>query len=188
MPAPERTSRAAIIEAARDLVEQGGADAVTMNAVAARVGIQAPSLYKRLKGRMELLSLAAEATVDDLAIRLAIARREAGEGDARTALLSLARALRAFAHERPGGYGLVFGPLPATARPRLDALRRAGAPVLDVTRELAGEEHALDAARTVTAWANGFILMELAGAFQLGGDVDAAFEWGVERIADAVSR
>lgn len=188
MPAPERTSRAAIIDAARELVEVGGADAVTMNAVAAKVGIQAPSLYKRVKGRMELLALAAEATVDDLAIRLAIARREAGDRDPRGALLALARAIRAFAHERPGGYGLVFGPLPATARPRLDALRLASAPVLEVTTELAGEARALDAARTVTAWANGFILMELAGAFQLGGDVDAAFDWGLERIADAVSR
>jgi AcrR family transcriptional regulator len=186
MPAPERTSRAAIVEATLELVERGGADAVTMKAVAARVGIQAPSLYKRVRGRDQLLALAAEATVDELAIRLAVARREGGA--AGEALRRLARALRDFAKERPGGYGLVMGPLPAVARPRVDALQRASAPVLEVTAELAGEAHALEAARTVTAWANGFILMELAGAFQLGGDVEAAFDWGLERMVAAISR
>jgi hypothetical protein len=29
--------------------------------------------------------------------------------------------------------------------------------------------------------------MELAGAFQLGGDVDRAFEWGLARVIDAVA-
>jgi hypothetical protein len=29
--------------------------------------------------------------------------------------------------------------------------------------------------------------MELAGAFRLGGDVDAAFAYGVERMADAIA-
>ena len=56
-----------------------------------------------------------------------------------------------------------------------------------IAAELAGPEHALEAARTLTAWASGFVAMELAGAFRMGGDVDAAFEFGVERIADALA-
>ena len=52
---------------------------------------------------------------------------------------------------------------------------------------MAGPEDGLEAARTVVAWANGFVGMELAGAFRMGGDVDAAFTYGAERIARAIS-
>ncbi len=61
-------------------------------------------------------------------------------------------------------------------------------PVLRAAAEVAGPEHALEAARTFTAWAHGFITMELAGAFNLGGDVDAAFDYGVERLSRALAR
>jgi hypothetical protein len=55
-----------------------------------------------------------------------------------------------------------------------------------VSRQLAGEEEALEAARLVTAWATGFIGMELSGAFRLGGDVDRAFEYGLAHIRRAI--
>ena len=50
-----------------------------------------------------------------------------------------------------------------------------------------GVEHALEGARLVVAWAHGFVSMELAGAFRLGGDVDEAFAFGVERLAVALA-
>ena len=104
------------------------------------------------------------------------------------ALDSLAHDLRAFAHERPHGYQLIFGPLPPGGRPDREVLARASAPVLDAVRQLAGEEHALEAARTVTAWANGFLCMELAGAFRLGGDLDRAYAWGISTLVAAIAR
>jgi hypothetical protein len=36
------------------------------------------------------------------------------------------------------------------------------------------------------AWANGFITMELAGAFRLGGDVQQAWDFGLDRVLAAV--
>ena len=36
------------------------------------------------------------------------------------------------------------------------------------------------------AWAHGFIVMELAGAFRLGGDVEQAWDFGLDRILAAV--
>lgn len=66
MPAPERTTTAAIVAAGRAIVEAHGVDALTMQAVADRVGVRAPSLYKRVSGRDALLAAVVAAALDDL--------------------------------------------------------------------------------------------------------------------------
>ena len=58
MPTPDRTSLDAIVGAASDLLEQTGLAGVTMQAVALRVGVRAPSLYKRVPSRERLIQLA----------------------------------------------------------------------------------------------------------------------------------
>ena len=184
MPTPDRTSLDEIVSAGRALLESGGLSGLTMQGVADRVGVRAPSLYKRIRNRDELVSRVAEATIRELGDRLDAAA--AGEPDARSALVALARAVRAFAHERPVAFGLVFAPGGGLAL-HPAALERAIAPVLRVAAALAGDDEALDAARTVTAWVTGFVGMELSGAFRLGGDVDRAFEFGVVRLADALA-
>jgi AcrR family transcriptional regulator len=183
MPAPERTTLDAVVRAGRDVLEEEGLAGLTMQAVASRVGVRAPSLYKRVADRQELVGLVTDATVRALAECLAAVPRS---GDARRDLEALAQALRAFAHATPAGYGLIFVPGPTATRFDAAALARAGEPVLAVVAELAGPEQALEAARTVTAWAHGFISMELAGAFRLGGDVEDAFTYGVTRLAEAL--
>jgi AcrR family transcriptional regulator len=169
MPTPDRTSLSAIVEAGRELLELGGPSKVTMQAVADRVGVRAPSLYKRVRDRDALLQLVAETTVDDLGTRLA-----ASDGT----LAGLARAYRAFAHARPEGFRLLYS-IAGSA----DTLARASEPVLAAARASVGEDRALEEARLLTAWATGFVNMELSGAFRLGGDVDEAFEYGLTRLA-----
>ncbi|MGC4813007.1 TetR/AcrR family transcriptional regulator [Micromonospora sp. DT228] len=185
MPTPDRTSLDAIVHAGREILEAAGIAGLTMQAVADRVGVRAPSLYKRVRNRDDLVRLITDATVRDLGERLAAI----GAGtDPRRELAELARAFRAFAHARPRGYQLIFAPRPDPAGPSMEALTHAVEPVLRVTAKLAGDHHALDAARTLTAWANGFVSMEMAGAFNLGGDVDQAYEFGIARLADALAR
>jgi AcrR family transcriptional regulator len=183
MPTPARTSLEQIVKAGRDIVETDGIDGLTMPSVAARVGVRAPSLYKRLHGRNELLRLVA----NDAAAELTRDLESAADGkDARRDLASLASTFRRFAHANPGAYSLIFAPLPDDARADAGWSVRASAPVIDTTERLAGTDHALEAARTVVAWANGFIAMELAGAFRLGGDVDRAFDYGIDRLGVAI--
>ena len=78
MPTPDRTSVADIVAAARDILESTGLPGLTMAAVAARVGVRAPSLYKRVGSRDELVGLVADATVQDLGDRLQQLDRAAG--------------------------------------------------------------------------------------------------------------
>jgi hypothetical protein len=49
-----------------------------------------------------------------------------------------------------------------------------------------GEDRALEAARLVTAFAHGFVSMEITGAFRLGGDVDEAYRYGVGVLVDGL--
>ncbi|MET8320419.1 TetR/AcrR family transcriptional regulator [Micromonospora sp. NPDC005189] len=184
MPTPDRTSLADIVTTARHILESQGLPGLTMQAVAERVGVRAPSLYKRVRNRDALIRLVAEAAVHDLGERLSAV---AGSGDPGRDLGELARAFRAFAHAHPAGYHLIFANGPEETRPSLDTLTLASAPALRVAANLAGPEDALAAARTFTAWANGFISMELAGAFNLGGDLDEAFEFGISRLTAALT-
>lgn len=172
MPAPERTSLVEVVAAGCDLLEEGGPAALTMQAVAARVGVRAPSLYKKVRDRDELVSLVAAHAAEDVGTRLA-----ATDGT----LAGLVRAYRSFGHDRPEAFRLLL-----TARPDPGVPQRMSEPVLRAAEDLVGPARALEAARFATAWATGFVSMELAGSFHLGGDLEDAFDYGLERLAAAL--
>jgi AcrR family transcriptional regulator len=178
MPAPARTSTEAVVAAGRAILERDGIAGLTMQAVAADVGVRAPSLYKRVRDRAALVGMVVDAVAGELAARLDEA---ATTGDPQQDLRALAAAFRSFAHANPSAYPLLFDPRSGGLSQQ--ALAESSAAVLRVSAALAGEDHALAAARTVVAWATGFLSMELAGAFQLGGDVDEAWEYGVRLLA-----
>ena len=196
MPTPARTSPEAIVTAARDILETRGLPGLTMQAVAQSVGVKAPSLYKHVADRDALVRLIADAAATDLAAHLttrtaadslattatATATATATDGDGNAAALAtLAHGLRAWASVHPEAYRLVFS---GHGSPEVAAA--TSGPVLTIAQSLVGDEDALAAARMITAWATGFISMELAGAFQLGGEVDVAFAYGIERLSEAL--
>ena len=174
MPTPERTSIEEIVSAGREILESAGPAGLTMQAVATRVGVRAPSLYKRVRDKDALHTAIAVASVDALTARLDAA------GDDLTAL---ARAYRGFAQEHPEGFRFLF-----TVDVPHDALERSAAPLIRAASALVGADDALDAARLLTAWATGFVQMELSGAFRLGGDVDRAFDYGLRRLLAGLTR
>lgn len=183
-PARARTSHDGIVAAGRELLEAGGLDAVTMLAVAERVGVRAPSLYKRFSDRGALIGAIGGAALKDLADALEPFARGS---DPSAALLEIAVAFRAFAKRNPRAYELLFMNLPPGSRPPAEFNARAAAPLLEVTERLVGEDHGLEAARLVTAFAHGFVSMEITGAFRLGGDVDEAYRYGVGVLVDALA-
>jgi AcrR family transcriptional regulator len=184
MPTPARTSTAQIVAAGRGILEAEGFEGLTMQRVAAAVGVRAPSLYKRVDGRRELVRLITADAAQDLSSTLEAA---VATGDSSRDLVAIATAFRAFAHRNPEAYALLFRRLPEDWRTDVDLSSPGFASLFRTVEAIAGPEHALEAARTVVAWANGFVGMELAGAFRMGGDVDAAFAFGAERIAKAIS-
>ena len=181
MPAHAQTSTDAIVAAGRHLLEERGIEALTMRDVARAVGVRAPSLYKRVRDRADLVRLILEDVTDELTSVLDAA---AGFGDAVANVRAMASAYRRFAHSNPVTYTLMFAP-PAVPGAAARSVR-SSATFLRVIAELVGPERALPAARMIVAWAHGFIMMELAGAFRLGGDVEQAWDFGLDRILTAV--
>jgi AcrR family transcriptional regulator len=183
-PAPARTSNDAIIRAARAILEADGLSALTMRRVAEEVGVKGPSLYKRVPDREALLRAVADGVIDDLSRTLALANTT---DDPRADLEAVAHAYRDFARQNPNGYRLLFAELPSGASPDPRILGALGEPIVRAVARLTGEPAALHGARTFVAWAHGFVSMELAGAFRLGGDLDAAFAYGIAAILAGVS-
>ena len=182
-PARARTSADAIVGAGRALLERGGLEAVTMQAVADAVGVRAPSLYKRFAGRPALI----RAIADDVAAELgAVIAPWLAIEDPAEAVRVLADRYRAFAHRSPGAYQLLFTNLLPEANPSAEANAAAAAGLLLLTERLVGRSRALEAARLLTAFAHGFVSMELAGAFRLGGDVDEAYRFAIDSIVEGL--
>ncbi|MFC7788938.1 TetR/AcrR family transcriptional regulator [Microbacterium sp. MAHUQ-60] len=183
MPAPLRVSPEELVAAIRRIAEQDGIDAVTMSAVAKAVGMRTPSLYKRAGHRHDLLRLAADDAARELVDGLVDV--SSPDRDPAKTLEELARALRAFAATAPRVSALLFAapseqaaPSPTASEPLLRILMTA------VSAAVPGDP--LPAARTLTAWIFGFSTMEQAGAFRLGGDVDEAFEFGLDALLRAI--
>ena len=183
MPARAQTSTAAIVAAGRRLLEERGMDALTMREVADAVGVRTPSLYKRVRDRSDLVRLILEDVTDELTASTDAA---ADSGDPATDLRAMLAAYREFARANPVAYTLTYAPTAVSVPGATARSERSSATLLRLITELAGPKHALPAARTIVAWANGFITMELAGAFRLGGDLEDAWNFGMDRVLDAV--
>lgn len=179
MPAPSKTSVDAIVDAGRRILEADGLDSLTLQSVAHDVGVRAPSLYKRIDNRGDLVRRIGNAVATDLDATL---QGAAGSGDPREDLRAMARAVRSFARDHPRGYALLFAPLPEDWRVDSTINARISAMILRAAGAITGPDDAMHAARTVVAWLNGFVTMEQAGAFRLGGSIDEAFEYGIDRI------
>ena len=181
-PARGRTSADAIVAAGRELLEAGGLEKVTMQAIAGRVGVRAPSLYKRFPSRGALVAT----MIGDILGEIRDHLEPPDDADPAVEIRRLAARYRAYALAHPRAYALAFTDLPPDHRPSAEANARASAPLIELAGRLVGPEHALEAARLLTAFAHGFVSMELGGAFRLGGDVDAAFAFGVDVIIGAL--
>ena len=115
---------------------------------------------------------------------------------------SLPRRSRSTIRPRPSGsWPTAIGPSPIghqgptsscsrtscpEANPTAEANAAAAAGLLLLTERLVGRPRALEAARLLTAFAHGFVSMELAGAFRLGGDVDEAYRFAIDSIVEGL--
>ncbi|MGH4027925.1 TetR/AcrR family transcriptional regulator [Actinomycetota bacterium Odt1-20B] len=160
-----------IVEAARAVLEESGAGALTMRSLADRLGIKAPSLYKHFPDKsaveVELIAL----MLSEFAVAC-----EAAETASPGSLAALTTAYRDYALAHPHLYRLATErPLPRhDLPPGLED--RAAAPLLRVCD---GDG---DLARAAWAFAHGMVILEINGRFPEGADLTAAWKKGTEAL------
>jgi AcrR family transcriptional regulator len=170
---------AAVTAAGAALADEAGLAQLSMGALADRLGVKTPSLYKHVDGLADLNHrIAVLATTE-----LGDAIRDATQGRAgHDALVAAADTMRRYVIRHPGRYASATG-TPTTEPDDPLALARqrflgSFAAVLHGYRLDADQEiHAL---RTLRSMMHGFITLEVAGSFQYDTDITTSFSWMTE--------
>ncbi len=178
-------STASVVDAAVGLVDEQGASAVSLAAVAARTGVAAPSLYKHVRNLDALQQKVSARATAELAQRLsaAVAGRSGEQ-----ALQAAATAYRDYALQHPGRY-------PLTQRvPDPDDPQHVAAAALAVHSLVAalrdyglkGDE-AIHATRIVRSALHGFVSLEVEGGFGMPQQISASFDRLIAGLAVSLS-
>lgn len=171
-PPPTRTVRstrtAQIVAAARTVLEEEGAGALTMRRLADELGIQAPSLYKHFDGKGAVASALVEDALWEIGT---VTHRALHRGGPRTPLVKLLVAYRRYSLDHGHLYRLsTSGTLDRHALP--PGLEEwAGNPWFVVTGQS-------ELAQALWSFAHGMVILELDDRYPPGSDLDAAWRAG----------
>ena len=166
----ELTPRAReVVAAARLILERSGPDGLSMRAIAAELGIRAPSLYKHVADK-ETLEVA---LIADALAEIGDVFEDAVAGSDER-LAAVGAAYRSWALAHPHLYRLMMDR--ALPRERLaPGLEDRAAATL-----VAAADGDPDAARAAFAFAHGMVVLELNSRFPPDADLDAAWKRGVD--------
>ncbi|MEU4676397.1 WHG domain-containing protein [Micromonospora sp. NPDC023737] len=173
MPRAGLNQQIVVREAAR-LVDEVGREQLTLAAVAARLGVALPSLYKHVRGADALAQKLSAFATAELAEELMTAAVGRAGADA---LHAVAAAYRSYARRHPGRYPATQQ-VPDPADPdHVAAGERAVGAVYAVLHGygITGDA-AVDAARTLRSALHGFVSLEVAGGFGLPRDLDRSYD------------
>ena len=179
-------SRDRVAEEAAVMADEIGLRKLTLVALAVRLGVRQPSLYKHidsLDGLQRGIALEAKRELGDVLARAAVG--QAGPD----AVRALAQAYRRWVLEHPGRYA-------ATVRapaPDDEDDRRVSDEVVQVVLDVLSGfglrgSHGIDAARTLRAALHGFVLLEAAGGFGLPRDVARSYSFLVDTLIAGFER
>lgn len=169
-----------VVAAAADLADRDGFGAVTLSALARRLGVQTASLYSHVRDRSALLDGVHELALGELAELVAVA---IGGRSGRQALAALADAQRDYAHRCPGRWAALQRPA-AASTVHSDGARRLATLTLAMLRGYQlPEAELVHATRLLGATVNGFVTLEANGGF---GHREPAVEVSWRRALDAL--
>lgn len=173
MPYPTQIDREKIIQQAWEMVAAAGAESFSLHKLASTLNVKAPSLYRYVKGKADLLRAVNLQTLQQL-FEVMAAAQLAAPAEPTARMMALLSAYRAFAHAHPRVYFLAFGDNDAY-RPEEDILLQMVLPVQAVMAKISGEAQSLAALRGLLALVHGFVMLELNNQLRRGGSLEEAF-------------
>lgn len=153
-------SRAVIIEAAIEMIDEVGLEALTMRSLGGRLGVEAMALYRYVNGREDLLEGVVDVLVDGISVEPG---GMLGPGDGWQGFLQwLAHSVRSIAVEHPTLFPLVATRHPAAPwlRPPLRSLRVVEEFLDGLTQRGFTDEQAVETYRIFTSFLLGHLLLE----------------------------
>lgn len=175
-----------VIEEAERIADEVGLSSLTLAALAQRLKVRQPSLYKHIAGMDGLqrsIGLRAKNELAGVLGRAAVGR---ARGDA---IVSMSNAYRAWALEHPGRYAATQrAPVPGDAEDE-SASSNVVRVAFDVMAGYAlRDDEAVDAIRALRAALHGFVTLEAGDGFGLPVDVDRSFDRLVAGLTTAFAR
>jgi AcrR family transcriptional regulator len=190
----------ALIDAALELLAEGGPSALTLAEAARRAGVSPAAPYRHFSGRDALMSELARRGFETFGARIESAWDE-GRPDAKSAMSAMSAAYLKFAREEPGLYAAMFGQASAlsdsqaggAADHALEILWRAV--VAWMQQAGAPAQGARHAALQIWAASHGVAMLTISGHFDpvksadpaivLEGAVTGIMEGAVARVTGA---
>jgi len=156
------------------LIERDGVENLSLGIIASELGIKAPSLYRHIESKSALLQAVIEQTYLNLFNEYDQALESVGDSPEEQ-LLSMARAQHTFAHANPNTYMLAYAAQNPELRADPQMLLERAIIIQKIIIQISGEENSLPALRGLLALVHGYIMLELNGQFQRGGDLSLTF-------------
>ncbi len=167
-----------VVAAGADLADEAGIGSVSLAALAGRLGVRPPALYKHVDGIGDLQRRIATLAMTEVGDAL----RDALQGKSGVAAIgALFATLRSYIAAHPGRYAATTGapfqghddPLLAAATRVIDSLRAVLSGYGIRPRDL---DHAI---RMLRCTIHGYAALQTADAFQWGNDPDQSVAWMV---------
>jgi AcrR family transcriptional regulator len=186
-PRKVRLDTTTVVQAAVELIEAEGLEALSLGRLARQLGVQTPSLYNHIDGLPGLyreLALLSTHKLGEVVGNAAIGR----SGSA--ALLAMAEAYRAYVK---GHYGLYMTGIRSSGQqtPIDIDLQASQERVVHIALAVVGsfglqDKEALHAVRGLRSIVHGFATLEVAGGFGLPLDCDESFHRLIELFAHSL--
>jgi AcrR family transcriptional regulator len=178
---------AQVLRAAAQIVDVEGQDALTLAALARRLGVRTPSLYNHITGMAGLRRDLALLSTRQLCTRLARATIGKTTDDA---ILALAEAFRSYIREHAGLYSLTVK-ASRLQEPADLALAAAEDEVVQIVMAVLASyglhgQTAIHAVRGLRSLVHGFATLENAGGFGLPLDTEESFRLLVRMLIGGI--